>query len=326
MERRNLMIALGAAAVAPQAVFAQPQQDRIPRIAYLSGRSGLPDPSREAILQGLSELGYIDGKNIRFEHHYFGNRMEQIPVAVPKLVETSDIIVSATFALIEAASKATKTVPIVFLSNQDPVAAGMVASLARPGGNITGISRLTHALSGKRLELLKEAIPGFARAAVLQDADEKMAADSHRQYAAAARALKIELTPVLVRRPQPDLESAFRAALKARAGALVVIRNTLLLGHSRPIADLAIRNRLPSMCEGSEFIEAGGLISYAPNDYESFRRTAYFMDKILKGARAGDLPIEQPTTFELIINLKTAKMLGIKIPQSVVVRADKVIA
>jgi len=320
------MIAVGAAVIAPRAAFAQSQQGRLPRIAYLSGRSGLPDPSREAILQGLSELGYVDGKNIRFEHHYFGNRMDQVPVDIPRLVETTDIIVSATFILIEAVVKVTKTVPIVFLSNQDPVAAGMVASLARPGGNITGISRLTHTLSGKRLELLKEAIPGFARAAVLQDANEKMSADSHQHYAAAARTLKIELTPLLVRRPNPDLEGAFRAALKERAGALVVIRNTLLLGHSRPIADLAIRHRLPSMCEGSEFIDAGGLISYAPNDFENFKRTAYFMDKILKGAKAGDLPIEQPTKFELIINLKTAKALGIKIPQSVVVRADKVIA
>jgi putative ABC transport system substrate-binding protein len=319
-------MALAAVALGvPLAAIAQRQPGKVPRVAYLSGRSGLPDPSLDAVRQGLRELGYVEGKSIQFEYHYFGDRMDQIPGALAELVQRVDVLVSATYSVILAARQASKTVPIVALVNQDPVATGLVASLARPGGNITGISRLIGELSGKRLELLKELVPGVARVAVLWDADEKPSADGYQEYAAAARLLKVELLSLTVRSPKPDLEGAFQAAVKARAGALITIRNPLILGHARRIADLAVKHRLPSMFEGMEFIEAGGLISYSPDDYESFRRTAVFVDKILKGAKPGDLPIEQPTKFELVINMKTAKSLGIKVPQTLLLQATRVI-
>jgi len=323
--RRTLLISLGAGAlVAPLAVVAQ-RQAKVPRVAYASGRAGPPDPSREAIRQGLRELGYVEGKTIEFESHYFGDRMDQIPGAMADLVRKIDVLVAASPPVIEAARRATAAVPIVIVMTQDPVAAGLVASLARPGGNITGVSRLVRELSGKRLELLREIMPKVSRVAVLWDAGEKVAVQGYHDYAAAARILKIELLPLEVRRPKADLEGAFRAAVKGRADALVTIRNTFLLGYSRQIAEFAVKHRLPSMYEGSEFIEAGGLISYSPNDNESFKRSAVFVDKILKGARPADLPIEQASEFELVVNLKSAKAMGLAIPKDFLLRAHRVI-
>ena len=226
---------------------------------------------------------------------------------------------------IRAAKQATKTIPIVMVTTQDPVATGLVDSLARPGGNITGLTRLTRELSGKRLELLKEVVPRISRVGVLWDADVTAPGIAFKEYEAAARALKIQLQSLEVRGPNPDLEGAFQAAAKGRASALITIRNPLLNRYRKQIADLAIKNRLPSMYEGSDYVEAGGLMSYSANDAESFRRAAYYVDKILKGAKPADLPVEQPTKFEFVINLKTAKQIGLTIPQSVLFRADKVI-
>jgi putative ABC transport system substrate-binding protein len=211
------------------------------------------------------------------------------------------------------------------LINVDPVAAGIVDSLARPGGNITGLARFMTELSGKRLELLKEIVPGTSRVGVLWDADDPGAASGFKEYKAATPALKIQLQSLDVRGQNPDLEGAFQAAVKGRASALITVRNPLLLGYPKRIADLAKKKRLPSMYEGSDFVEAGGLVSYASSDAENFRRAAYYVDKILKGAKPADLPVEQPTKFELVINLKTAKQIGLTIPPSVLARADRVI-
>jgi len=243
---------------------------------------------------------------------------------VAELVQLKvDVIVSPNLESILAAKLATKSIPIVFLINQDPVAAGIVDNMAHPGGNITGISRLTRELTGKRLELLTEMIPGIVRIGILWDANDK--SQALKDYEAAARRLKLQLHPMGVRGPNPDLERAFQFSIKERVSAFIIIRDALFLDYLRQIADLAIKHRLPSISEGSEFTEAGCLVSYSTNLIENSKRAAFYVDKILKGAKAGDLPVEQPTRFDLIVNNKTAKTLGIKIPNSILVRADKVI-
>ena len=212
------------------------------------------------------------------------------------------------------------------VTNEDPVAAGFIDSLARPGGNVTGLTRLTRELSGKRLELLKEVVPRITRVGVLWNAANAPGlGTAFKDHEAAARALKIQLQSLEVRGSNPDLEGAFRDAAKGRVSALIVARTTVLVRYQKKIADLAIKNRMPSMSEGRDFVEAGGLMSYSANDAESFRRAAYYVDKILKGAKPADLPVEQPTKFELVINLKTAKQIGLTIPPLVLARADKVI-
>jgi putative ABC transport system substrate-binding protein len=211
------------------------------------------------------------------------------------------------------------------LINVDPVAAGIVDSLARPGGNITGLARFMTELSGKRLELLKEIVPGTSRVGVLWDADDEGSANGFKEYETAASALKLQLHSLQVRSPNPDLDGAFQAAAKGRDSALIVVRGPLLRRYAKLVADLTIKNRLPCMCEGSDSVEAGGLMSYSTSDTESFRRAATYVDKILKGAKPAHLPVEQPTKFELMINLKTAKQIGLTIPPSVLARADRVI-
>jgi putative tryptophan/tyrosine transport system substrate-binding protein len=207
----------------------------------------------------------------------------------------------------------------------DPVATGIVDSLARPGGNITGLATLQRDLGGKRLELLTEVVPRISRVGVLWDADAPGSAIAFKEYEAAARALKVQLQSLELRRPNPDLEGAFQAAAKTRARALITIRNPVLRRYTKRIAELAIKNRLPSISEGSESVEEGGLMSYSANDADNYRRAAYYVDKILKGAKPADLPVEQPTKFEFVINLKTAKQIGLSIPPNVLARADRVI-
>jgi len=236
-----------------------------------------------------------------------------------------DVLVSPSLTAIRAAKQATKTIPIVMVFNADPVATGIVDSLAHPGGNITGLTNLTRDLGGKRLELLKETVPRISRVGVLWDADEASAAIGFKEYQTAARALKIQLQSMEVRGPKPDLEGAFRDAAKEHASAIIAISIGFYGHHRERIGDLAIKNRMPSMYEVSDFVQAGGLMSYAANDADQFRRAAYYVDKILKGAKPADLPVEQPTKFEFVINLKTAKLIGLTIPQSVLYRADKVI-
>jgi putative ABC transport system substrate-binding protein len=208
--------------------------------------------------------------------------------------------------------------------SEDPVATGLIDSLARPGGNITGLTRIQRQLSGKRLELLEEAIPRISRVGVLRDADSQSAAIGFREYETAARALKIKLQSLQVRAPNPDFERALQAAANGRVNALITITSTLLFRQQKEIADLALKNRLPSMFEGSTWVEMGGLMSYSTNDREVFRRAATYVDKILKGAKPTELPVEQPTKFEFVINLKTAKQIGLTIPPNVLATADKV--
>jgi putative ABC transport system substrate-binding protein len=304
------------------------QPAKIPRIGWVSGSGdrNTPGPQVEAFQQGLRDIGYIEGKNIVVEYRYAEGKMDRIADLVAELVKLQvDVLVSPNGPAVLAAKQATKTIPIVMVVVLDPVATGIVDSLARPGGNITGVSTLNRELSGKRLELLKEAVPRISRVGVLWDANAPGPKTGFKEYEGAARRLKIQLQSLEVRGPNPDLEGAFQAAAKGRANALITIRSVLLLSYPKRIADLAIQNRMPSMSEGSVFVEAGSLVSYAASDAESFRRAAYYVDRILKGTKPADLPVEQPTKFELVINLKTAKQIGLTIPQWVLTRADKVI-
>jgi ABC-type uncharacterized transport system substrate-binding protein len=259
------------------------------------------------------------------EHRDVEGKLDRVPGLVAELVQLKvDVLVAGPITAIRAAKEATKTIPIVMLTSQDPVATGLIDSLARPGGNITGLTRLTRELSGKRLELLTEMVPGMSRVGVLADAKLPGSAIAFKEYEAAARALKIQLQYLEARGPNPDLEAAFQA-VKGRASALVTIGNPVLNRYPKRIADLAIKSRLPSICEATDWVEAGCLASYSTNDADLYRRAAVYVDKILKGTKPADLPVEQPMKFELMINLKTAKQIGLTIPPNVLARADKVI-
>jgi putative ABC transport system substrate-binding protein len=290
------------------------------------GTPSVPGPNVEAFRRGLRDLGYIEEKNILIEFRYAEGKRDRVPSLVAELVQLNvDVIISGDDPALRAAKETTKTIPIVMVINQDPVATGLVNSLARPGGNITGISRLTRELSGKRLELLTEVVPGIVRVGILWDMTAEGPKISFKEYQVAARALKIQLQSLEVRGPDPDLGGAFQSAGKGRAGALITIGNSLLNRHRKQIADYAIKHQLPSMYESSQWIEPGGLISYSSNDAESYRRAAWIVDKILKGTKPADIPVEQAMKFDLVINLKTAKQIGLTIPPNVLARADRVI-
>jgi putative ABC transport system substrate-binding protein len=301
------------------------QPTKIPRIGYVSssGDANNPGPYVAAFRQGLRDLGYVEGKNSLVEYRYIEGKSDPTPSLVAELVHLKvDVLVVTNPPSIRAAKQATKTIPIVMMSSADPVATGIIDSLARPGGNITGLVTLRRDLSGKRLELLKEVVPEMSRVGILwtQGTSRNL-----KVYEPAALALKIPLQSLELRRSNPDLEGAFRDATKARANALIAIATATLLPYQKQIVDLAIKHRLPSMYERNDYVDAGGLMSYTSNDAENFRRTATYVDKILKGAKPADLPVEQPTKFELVVNLKTAKQIGLTIPANVLARADRVI-
>jgi putative tryptophan/tyrosine transport system substrate-binding protein len=300
------------------------QPGRIPRIGFLplSGDANNPGIEVRAFQQRLRDLGYIEGKNILIEYRYPEGKADRVPSLVAELVELKvDVLVVGSPGAVQEAKRATKTIPIVMVITQDPVAAGYVNSLARPGGNITGLTRLTRDLAGKRLELLKEAVPTISRVGILWSG----AGSGFKGYEAAARELRIPLQSLEVQTPNPDFEGVFQTAGKSRVNALIAVSNIRITGYKKRIADLAIKNRLPSMNETDTWVEAGGLMSYGADDADSFQRAAVYVDKILKGTKPADLPVEQPTKFEFVINLKTAKALNLTIPQSVLFRADKVI-
>jgi len=328
MRKKSFGLSLSVLLLAPCFPAEAQQPQKVPRIGYVSG-SGDPKTRTqgiEAFRQGLRNLGYIEGKNIVVEYRYAEGKVDMFPDLVAELVQLKvDVLVSPVTPAIRAAKQATKTIPIVMMIPSDPVATGLVDSLAHPGGNITGVTRLTRNLSGKRLELLKDMVPGVIRVGVLWDANGEGPKISIKEYETTAPALKIQLQSIGVRGPNPDLEDAFQAAAKARAHAIITIHNSLIGRYPKRIADLAIKNRLPSMYEGSQYAEAGGLMSYSANDADQFKRAAVYVDKILKGAKPGDLPIEQPTKFEFIINLKAAKQIGLTIPPNMLARADKII-
>ena len=303
------------------------QPTKIPRIGYLIGQSrstasGRIDPFR----QGLRELGYVEGKNIVIEWRSSEEKLNPLPALAAELARLKvDIIVTAGPIPTRAAKEATNTIPIVMTQDSDPVANGFVASLARPGGNITGLSTLRPELSGKQLELLKEVIPKLSRVAVFGTSTQPGNAQSLREVELAAGAFGVKLQYLDVVSPK-DIETAFRAASKGQAEAvLMMVAGGVSLPHRTEIAELAVKNRLPAIHQNRSYVEAGGLMTYGVNLTDLDRRAATYVDKILKGAKPADLPVEQPIKFELIINLKAAKQIGLTIPPNVLARADKVI-
>jgi putative ABC transport system substrate-binding protein len=325
MNRRDFIKLLGVASAAwPLAVRAQ-QAGRVPTIGYLAAVSESADrPRRAAFVRRLAELGWVEGQNVRIEYRLAEGRSERYTEIAAEFVRLKvDVIVTSGTAVVAAAKQATSVIPIVFGAAGDPVGTGLVASLARPGGNVTGLSLQQTDTAGKRLELLREVVPGLHRLAILANIGSTAAVLDMHEVETSARALGLEATMLEIRRAEgiaPALE-----ALKGRAEALYVVVDPLVAANGTRINTLALGAQLPTMHIFRELVETGGLMSYGPNLPDLFRRTADFVDKILHGAKPGDLPVQQPTKFELIINLKTAKALGLTVPLPLIGRADEVI-
>src|SRR5215813_4991727 len=318
---------LFAGAVLAAAVIAEAQQPKkIPRIGYLAATSLSANAVLiEAFRQGLRELGYAEGKNIVIEWRSAEGKLDRLPAFAAELVHLKvDVIVTAGQSSTRPANEATRTIPIVMAQNPDPVGAGFIASLARPGGNITGLSSLTPEISGKRLELLKETVPRLSRVVVLGTSTTPSNAQALRETELAAGALTVKLQYLDVRGSK-DIETAFRAASKERAEAVLVLGGPVLSSQRAQVVELAGNSHLPAIYGQPETVEAGGLMSYSVSYTDLYRRAATYVDKILKGAKPADLPVEQPMKFELVINLKAAKQIGLTIPPNVLLRADKVI-
>jgi putative ABC transport system substrate-binding protein len=326
MERRRFIeVIAGGLLTAPLAA----QAAKNARIGYLAINLAANPHLHEAFRQGLRDLSYVEGRNVVIEYRDAEGKVERLPALAAELValKVDVIVVGGSTVAALAAKQATRTLPIVFASAGDPVGSGLVTSLARPGGNVTGLSNLTSELVGKRLELVTQAVPGVSQVAVLRlpgALGERTAKDMLTGADVAARALGVRLQFVEARGPD-DFDRAFSDMTRARAGALTVLPSNMFLREHRRLVDLAAKNRLPAVYFSRDFVDAGGLMSYGANGPDLYRRAATSVDKILKGAKPADLPVEQPTKFELMINLKTAKALGLTIPPSLLGRADQVI-
>ena len=329
MTRRRfaVRVALALALLVVPLAAAGQQAGKVPRIGVLwGGATAFGGRYVEAGRRALGELGYVEGRDFNIEYRFGERKPGAVRALAAELVQLKvDVIVAAGDPAIDAARRATTTIPIVMVAAGDPVRSGLVASLARPGGNITGMTFLSRELAGKRLELLKEAVPTASRVAVLWNPDNPGGLVDFNATQAAAETLKLTLRSLEVRAAS-EFERAFKAMADEHVQAVIVLTDPVMSALAgRPIADLAMKSRLPVMCELREFTESGALISYGPSLLAMTQRAATFVDKILKGAKPGDLPVEQPTKFELVINLKTAKALGATIPQSLLLRADHVI-
>ena len=319
-----LIVCLAIAGFSDAAGAQQPK--KVPRVGYLAAVSASADaPRLEAFRQGLRDLGYIEGQNIVIEYRHEGRSFERLPELAAELIRLKiDVLVAVTTNAALAAKKTTETIPIVFMGITDPVSAGLVESLARPGGNSTGITNMAAILTGKRLELLKETIPKVSRVAVLWDPQAPGSTPQWKESQLPARDLGLQLYSMEVSSAD-QYEPAFKEAIKARNHAVWVTLNPLANSNQKLVAELAINNRLPSICARGDYAENGCLMAYGPGYSTEGRDGARYVDKILKGAKPGDIPVEQPMKFELAINLKTAKQIGLTIPPNVLARADKVI-
>ena len=322
--RRKLLVALGAgmgALTTPLVSFAQEAKE-LPRVAFISTAG---DPNFDLFQRHMRGLGYIDGSNIVIERSN-AEGLKGIPILVKELVQQKvHVLVASNNVAIEAAKRATTTIPIVMVTSIDPVAAGFVATLARPGGNITGIASLQRDLSGKRIEILLEMFPRLSRLAVLWDEAGPGPRIASKNYETAAQTLKLNFQSIPIHGQKPELEGAFQAAKIGGAEAIIVVGNPTINPHLATVTALALKHRLPSVAENVTWVASGALMSYGASLPEIYQRIAVYVDKTLKGGKPADLPVEQPTKYELAVNLKTAKALGIKIPNSILVRADKVI-
>jgi putative tryptophan/tyrosine transport system substrate-binding protein len=327
MKAKILVYALPALILTTIHLAEAQQEKKVPRIGILNSTSRSSDSINiDAFREGLRELGYAEGKNIALEYRYAAGDLGRLSNLASELVQLKvDVIVAGGTQTTIAAKQVTSTIPIVVGGAGDLVAAGLVASLARPGGNITGSTRMSNDLGGKRIELLKETLPKSSRvAALLSGTTNLLDREEVKEMEPVARHLGIKLQPVDVGDPK-EFQSAYAAMVRERADAVIILQGSFTSFHRSQIVELAVRNRLPSMCESLSFTNAGCLLSYGPDVPHLWRRAAIFVDKILKGAKPADLPVEQPTKFEFVINLKTAKQIGVTIPQSVLFRADKVI-
>ena len=323
MNRRNFIWRLAAILLTTARPGQAQQPTKMPRIGFQSAASPAAISARlDAFRQGLRELGYVEGKNILIEWRYAEGKLDRLDEFAAEFVRLKvDVIVTAAPSSTRAVKKATSTIPIVMAYDSDPVANGFVASLARPGGNITGLSALSPEISEKQLELLKEIVPSLSHVAVLRTL---LRTSVEKEMELAAGALRVKLQDLEVRGPK-DIENAFREARKGRAGAVLVLASPIFESHRTRVADLSVTNRLPAIYHVAEFVEAGGLMSYGASFIDMYRRAATYVDKILKGRTPADLPVEQPMKFEFIVNLKAAKQIGLTIPPNVLVRANKVI-
>jgi len=328
MRKRLVQLALGGLLFALCSSTEAQQPKKVPRIGYLGAASPSTNSANseriEAFREGLRELGYVEGK-IVIEYRYAEGNPDRLPALAAELVRLKvDVIITSGPSVTRAAKEATVTIPIVMTNDNDPVGNGFVASLARPGGNISGLSNLGRELSGKRLELLKEIVPRLSRVAVLGTSTSPGNAQNLKEMELAAGALAVKLQYLDVLAPK-DIETAFEAARKGRVEAVLVLDSSVFGPQRTQIVELAVKSRFPAIYHRSTFVEAGGLMSYGVNFTDMDRRVATYVDKILKGAKPADLPVEQPKKFEFIINLKAAKQIGLTIPPNVLVRADKVI-
>jgi putative ABC transport system substrate-binding protein len=326
MERRAFIILFAAATAASLLRARAEQSGKVYRIGLLTAgaRSEVPW-LQSGIHDGLTDLGWVEGKNLIFESRYADNSLVRLPALAAELVSLGvDVIVTIGTLAPIAAKRATLTIPIVMTSTGDPVGSGLVASLARPGGNVTGLSLMAPELAGKRLELLKEILPGISRVAILWNAANPYSALVFKETASAARALGLELQSLEIRAPA-DLDGALDAAKAQHADTLITVEDPLTMDHAAKIANFSVDNRLPAISGLKVFTNAGGFVSYGADLNELFRRSASYIDKILKGEKPADIPVEQPTKFELVVNLKTAKALGLTVPPSILARTDEVI-
>jgi putative ABC transport system substrate-binding protein len=329
LTRRRFLGTLSASLLAAPVVAAAQQATKVPRIGYLGNYPPGAFPQNvEALLQGLRDLGHVEGRNLVIEYRDAEGKFERLPALAAELLALKvDVIVAPTTAAALAVKQATSTLPTVFAVAGDPIGSGLVTSLARPGGNVTGLSLLLPELVGKGLELLTQIVPGVSRIAVLWQPGGypgRTEKDMLKGAEVAGRELGVRPQFIEARGPA-DFDRAFSDMTRARASALTVLGSTMLFIERRRLVDLAAKNRLPAVYQGREFVDAGGLMSYGANLADMFRRAATYVDKILKGAKPADLPVEQPTKFELVINAKTAKALGLTIPRALLLRADQVI-
>jgi putative tryptophan/tyrosine transport system substrate-binding protein len=314
-----LLLALGVTAQAQQPA-------KIAKIGWLSFRSASSQgPGRELFLGELRALGYIEGKNLAINYRHADGKIDRLPSAASELVQLRvDVILAAGTNEALAARNATRTIPIVFHNVSDPVAAGLIDSLARPGGNITGFTTIGAVLAGKRLELLKETLPKLSRAAVLWNPQDPSTAQQWKESQLVARQLGMQLHSMEASGAD-NFDAAFKEAINERSAALAVTQSALALSNQKRIVELAAKHRLPAIYPRADYVSGGGLVSYGADQFEPYKRAVVFVDKILKGTKPADIPVEQPTKFEFVINLKTAKQIGLTIPPNVLARADRVI-
>lgn len=324
MRRKLLSIGFGTLLLAVS-VSVEAQQPRLARIGWLGALTAASESGSQLFARELSKLGYVEGKNMSFEYRFADNKLKRLPALADELVRLKvDVIVTPSESQALAAKEATQTIPVVFYNVGDPIAIGLVDSLARPGRNVTGFSTMGPLLAGKRLELLKETVPKLTRVASLWNPEDPSSRIGWKEMQLPARDLGLQLFSIEVSKSE-TLESAFKAAMKAGSTALIMSSSSFFTGIQKRITDLAAKSRLPAIYNRGDYVDSGGLMSYSADRAEPYRRGAAIVDKILKGAKPEDIPVEQPKKFELIINLKTAKQIGLTIPQSVLYRADKVI-